>query len=153
MNSLSYEIYSTPVGDITLASNGTAITHLLFGGETKLPGKREADALTEQAYLQLLEYFSKKRTNFTIPLCPSGTDFQKRVWDALCTIPYGETCSYEQIAILANSPRACRAVGMANHNNPIAIIIPCHRVVGKDGSLTGYGGGMDLKQWLLDLEH
>ncbi len=101
---------------------------------------------------QLEEYFAGTRKVFDLPLCPEGTDFQKRVWKALLEIPYGETRTYQEIAQKAGSPRGFRAVGMANHNNPIMIVIPCHRVIGKDGSLTGYGGGLDMKERLLKLE-
>ncbi|PID75976.1 MAG: cysteine methyltransferase [Deltaproteobacteria bacterium] len=101
---------------------------------------------------QLEEYFNGKRKRFTLDLRLNGTEFQTRVWNALCQIPYGETASYSDIARKVNSPKASRAVGMANHRNPLPIIVPCHRVIGKDGSLTGFGGGLRIKQQLLDLE-
>lgn len=101
---------------------------------------------------QLSEYFAGKRKDFSVPLAPEGTDFQKKVWAELCRIPYGETRSYGQIAAAAGNPKACRAVGMANHNNPIMILIPCHRVIGSNGKLTGYAGGLWKKEWLLKLE-
>lgn len=101
---------------------------------------------------QLDLYFDGKLKQFDLPLKPVGTDFQKKVWRMLMTIPYGETRTYKEIAELAGNPQAFRAVGMANNNNPIAIIVPCHRVIGADGSLTGYAGGTDIKQWLLDHE-
>jgi methylated-DNA-[protein]-cysteine S-methyltransferase len=101
---------------------------------------------------QLDEYFSKKRKKFDIPIELDGTDFQKKVWEALQNIPYGETRSYGEIASVTGNSKASRAVGMANNRNPIAIIVPCHRVIGHDGSLTGYAGGLELKQALLDLE-
>lgn len=101
---------------------------------------------------QLDEYFAGKRKSFDLPLAPSGTEFQKKVWNALTQIPYGKTCSYKDIACAIGNPNACRAVGMANNKNPIAIIIPCHRVVGKNGDLTGYAGGLDIKKILLDIE-
>jgi methylated-DNA-[protein]-cysteine S-methyltransferase len=111
-------------------------------GELPLPAVRE----------QLAEYGGGGRRRFALPLAPRGTDFERRVWRALTEIPYGETRSYAEIAAVVGSPAACRAVGRANGRNPIAIVIPCHRVIGSDGSLTGYGGGLDLKRFLLDLE-
>jgi len=107
---------------------------------------------TNEARRQIHEYLAGERRTFDLKLDPQGTPFQKRVWQALLQIPYGETCSYEEIARVVGSPQAQRAVGMANHNNPIIITIPCHRVIGKNGSLTGYGAGLELKQYLLDLE-
>lgn len=101
---------------------------------------------------QLGEYFAGARRAFTLPLAPAGTEFERRVWRELGAIPYGETRSYAEIAQAIGRPAACRAVGRANGRNPIAIVIPCHRVIGSDGSLTGYGGGLDLKRFLLDLE-
>ena len=101
---------------------------------------------------QLLEYFEGKRKKFELPLSPDGTVFQKKVWNALLDIPYGEERSYQDIAVAVGSPKGCRAVGMANHNNPIIIVIPCHRVIGKSGKLVGYGGGLDMKERLLSLE-
>jgi methylated-DNA-[protein]-cysteine S-methyltransferase len=101
---------------------------------------------------QLAEYLAGERRRFTLPLAPRGTEFERRVWRALTDIPYGETRSYAEIAGIIGSPSACRAVGRANGRNPIAVVIPCHRVIGSDGSLTGYGGGLPLKRFLLDLE-
>lgn len=106
----------------------------------------------EEAEGQLKEYFEGKRTAFSLPLLPEGTAFQQKVWKALETIPYGETRSYKEIAELAGCPQGFRAVGMANNRNPISIVIPCHRVIGADGGLVGYGGGLHLKKQLLDLE-
>ena len=97
-------------------------------------------------------YFSKKRKSFDIPIKLEGTEFQKRVWDALIQIPYGKTCTYKDIAEKIGNPKACRAVGGANNKNPIMIIVPCHRVIGKNGDLVGYAGGIEVKQKLLDLE-
>ena len=108
--------------------------------------------LIKKAATQLAEYFAGTRAKFDLPLAPAGTEFQRSVWRALQTIPFGETCSYMDIATRIGNPKACRAVGMSNNRNPIAIIIPCHRVIGRDGSLVGYGGGLDIKQYLLDLE-
>ncbi len=141
----------SPIGALRLAEEDGALTELLFGeqGENR---QRDDSPVLLQAEVQLGEYFAGKRREFTVPLSPRGTEFQRRVWNALLTIPYGETRSYGEIAILAESPKAFRAVGSANHNNPISILIPCHRVIGKNGSLTGYGGGMEAKQFLLELE-
>ena len=101
---------------------------------------------------ELLEYFRGKRRAFDLPLDPRGTPFQRRVWEALAAVPYGETVTYGALARRAGSPKAVRAVGQANHRNPLPILLPCHRVVGADGSLTGYAGGLELKRFLLDLE-
>jgi methylated-DNA-[protein]-cysteine S-methyltransferase len=101
---------------------------------------------------QLAEYFAGERRAFALPLAPLGTDFERRVWQELAVIPYGETRSYAEVAAAIGRPAACRAVGRANGSNPIAVVIPCHRVIGSDGSLTGYGGGLPLKRFLLDLE-
>lgn len=112
----------------------------------------EGGPLVEQARAELTAYLEGRLQRFTVPLDPIGTDFQRRVWDAVAAIPYGETATYRQIAERIGQPRAVRAVGAANGANPLAIIIPCHRVVGSDGSLTGYGGGLAVKRALLDLE-
>lgn len=140
------------VGPLTLAGDNGALTHVLFGRED-IPGYVPGKApILDAARQQLSEYFSGSRREFDLPLAPTGTPFQLRVWEALRTIPYGETISYKQLAERSGSPRGYRAVGMANHNNPISIIVPCHRVVGAGGSLTGYGGGLDIKERLLRLE-
>lgn len=141
----------SPIGALRLAEEDGALTELLFGEQGENRQLDDSPVLL-QAEVQLGEYFAGKRREFTVPLSPRGTEFQRRVWNALLTIPYGETRSYGEIAILAESPKAFRAVGSANHNNPISILIPCHRVIGKNGSLTGYGGGMEAKQFLLELE-
>lgn len=106
----------------------------------------------QETIRQLEEYFEGKRQEFDLPLAPAGTPFQKKVWAALQTIPYGETRTYGQIACQIGNPKACRAVGMANHRNPLLIVVPCHRVVGADGTLTGYAAGLERKQMLLELE-
>jgi len=108
-----------------------------------------SDSAIDAAKIQLAEYFSGGRREFDIPMDMGGTAFQRKCWQALMEIPYGEVCSYSDIAMKVGSPRGVRAVGMANHVNPIPIIVPCHRVVGKDGSLTGYAGGLEMKQWLI----
>ena len=108
-----------------------------------------SDALLVGAAGQLTEYFAGDRTEFDLPLRPIGTDFQRRVWRALCDIPFGRTWSYGELAMHIGSPTASRAVGLANGRNPISIVIPCHRVIGANGSMTGYGGGIERKRWLL----
>ena len=129
-------------------------------GETLLrnvyPGaviKASANAILRQATDELQRYFAGERVTFTCPLDLHGTPFQLAVWQALCSIPYGETRSYADVARLIRRPTACRAVGAANGANPVAIIVPCHRVIGSNGTLTGYGGGLPTKAWLLQLEH
>jgi len=108
--------------------------------------------LADMAFAQISEYLLGQRTQFTFPIAPKGTPFQNRVWAALQTIPYGETRTYGQLAAVLGNPRAARAVGLANRQNPIAIAIPCHRVIGQNGSLTGYAGGLEMKAALLTLE-
>lgn len=145
-----YFKYDSPFGPITLSSDGTSLTGLDFGIK-EVPFGQEIEIFS-MAKRELDEYFSGQRKTFTIPLATSGTPFQKQVWDALLTIPYGETRSYEDMAVQIGNAKACRAIGMANNRNNIGIIIPCHRVIGKDGSLVGYGGGLDKKVALLELE-
>lgn len=138
----------TPLGKMFLQGDDRYITALRFGeAEEDCPSP-----VLRMAEMQLEEYFSGSRTEFDLPLNPEGTEFQKSVWKALCEIPYGETATYGEIAAKIGNPGACRAVGMANNRNPIAIIVPCHRVVGAGGSLTGYAGGLDKKDFLLKLE-
>ena len=119
-----------------------------------MPDDREStgDLVLEEATRQLRAYFDGKLAGFDLPLAPRGTPFQQRVWKALLDIPYGRTASYGEIAAVINEPGKARAVGAANGQNPIAIIIPCHRVIGSHGELVGYGGGLDTKRWLLELE-
>ena len=150
-----YFEYNSPVGIIRIIENGKAITSLKFVVNTPTPpsdAEEKETPLIKEVFQQLSEYFDGKRTVFDVPIDAQGTDFQKRVWKALCTIPYGETRTYKQIALLAECPKGARAAGMANNRNPISIIIPCHRVIGADGSLTGYAAGLPIKQKLLDLE-
>lgn len=144
--------WESPIGLLTLAEQGGSLTHLLFG-RTEMPGARqEKTPLLAEACHQLDQYFLGERRGFDLPLSPQGTAFQLKVWQALLTIPYGETRTYKDIAEIAGCPRGFRAVGMANHRNPISIIVPCHRVVGTGGGLTGYGGGLPAKRFLLELE-
>lgn len=115
-------------------------------------GEHVRTAIMDKAFLEIKEYLEGKRKTFDVPLAPKGTAFQQKVWNALRTIPYGETRSYSEIAEMIGNPKACRAVGMANNKNPIIIMIPCHRVVGKNGSLAGYACGLEKKEYLLNLE-
>ena len=145
--------YQTDLGEIGIAENGTAITHLYFPSE-EVPQdavQQETDLLKE-AGNQLRDYFSGKRKDFSLPLAPVGTEFMIRVWEALRQIPYGETRCYKNIAENIGSPKASRAVGMANNKNPLPIFIPCHRVIGVNGKLVGYRGGIAIKEHLLELE-
>jgi methylated-DNA-[protein]-cysteine S-methyltransferase len=147
-------IYASPIGKLTLASNGEAITQVEFEqNRYPLPvHPKGTDKVLEKARRELDAYFAGKLKEFTVPVAPEGTDFQKKAWAALQKIPYGATRSYGQQARAIGSPSASRAVGAANGRNPIPVIIPCHRVIGSNGSLTGFGGGMERKQFLLELE-
>lgn len=142
----------SPVGPLLLTSDGTALTRVLFAAEPDPSWSTDPCPVLERAATQLDEYFRGERTDFDLPLAPEGTTFQITVWQALRDIPYAETVSYGQLATRVGNPRASRAVGLANGRNPISIVVPCHRVIGADGSLTGYGGGLDRKRTLLDLE-
>ena len=143
----------SPVGLLGIAEENGQVTDLFFGYDKAPIGTLETETpVLLRAKKQLLESFDGARREFDVPLDPHGTPFQLSVWEALLTIPYGETRSYGQIAAQIGNPEASRAVGMANHSNPISIFIPCHRVIGQDGSLTGYGGGMENKKFLLELE-
>jgi methylated-DNA-[protein]-cysteine S-methyltransferase len=149
-----YATKTTQIGSLTIGVEDGKVTDLLFGSNPTDSRKSDAqaDPLLVAVFSQLNEYFEGKRRTFDLPLAPEGTPFQLSVWKALQTIPYGETRSYRDIAIQVGNPKAARAVGGANHHNPIAIIIPCHRVIAADGSLGGFGGGLPLKEFLLDLE-
>jgi len=151
-----YTFIDSPLGILLLAGSRHALKVIGFSRGDKArspdPSWQRDDAAFSLAKRQLDEYFAGVRRDFDVPLAPDGTDFQRAVWHALTGIPYGETCSYQDIAVRIDQPKALRAVGAANGANPIPIIIPCHRVIGADGSLTGFGGGLDSKRWLLDLE-
>lgn len=152
---MNVAMYDSPGGPLTLTSDGAALTGIFFEkGRHFTPPKAtdSADKVLDATRKQLDSYFAGKRMNFDVPLAPRGTAFQTRVWSALTKIAYGETKSYGAIANAIGSPKAVRAVGAANGRNPIPIIIPCHRVIGANGSLTGFGGGMAWKELLLDLE-
>ena len=145
--------YEFPLCKIGLAEDGAGISDLFFPSRGTPAGLTEEETpLLKAAAAQLAEYFAGQRRAFDLPLSLHGTPFQLRDWAALSTIPYGETRSYQQIAEQLGNPKACRAVGLANNRNPVSIIVPCHRVVGKNGKLVGYGGGLDVKTALLELE-
>lgn len=145
------QVVQTPFGLVTITADDDAITRVRFGDAPAALPLRKTE-ITALAAEQLTEYFNGLRRSFTVPLRPAGTPFQRRVWEELQKIPYGETTTYGQIAQKIGRPTAARAVGMANHKNPIAVIIPCHRVVGANGSLVGYAAGLPMKRRLLDLE-
>ena len=148
-----YSYYEFPIGTLGIGEDGVGISHIFLPGTADVSAAVQKETpLIAAAAAQLREYFSGARKVFDLPLSPDGTAFQRRVWEKLCEIPYGECRSYGDLAGSIGNPKACRAVGMANHRNPILIVIPCHRVLGKDGSLTGYAAGMKMKQALLDLE-
>jgi len=155
---LSYKTLPTPVGELTLVAQQDALTAILW--ENDKPSRVKLDEMEENpqhAVLlateqQLHEYFSGTRTHFDLPLAPRGTEFQQAVWKALRTIPYGETRSYRDIAEQIARPKAMRAVGAANGRNPLSIVVPCHRVIGASGQLTGFAGGLPAKETLLRLE-
>jgi methylated-DNA-[protein]-cysteine S-methyltransferase len=148
-----WTIFESPVDELLLTSNGTSLTRLLFAPFTVDPAWSEGPCdVLDEAITQLRDYFAGNRTEFDLPLEPAGTTFQLAVWHALREIPYAETINYGQLATRIGNRNASRAVGLANGRNPISIVVPCHRVIGANGSLTGYGGGLDRKRALLDLE-
>lgn len=147
------KIYNSPVGRLLVEVENGFLVRLDFADGIPAEGKNgNESALLAKVAMQLDEYFRGARKNFDLPLNPAGTEFQRKVWDALLAIPYGETRTYREIAEAAGCPRGFRAVGMANNKNPIAIIIPCHRVIGSNGKLVGYAGGLGRKEALLALE-
>ncbi len=146
-------MYDTSLGQVAIAEKDGKVTNLYFSGEHIPPEmQREETGTLKKAAEQLQEYLQGRRTVFDVPLAPEGTAFQKQVWEALVKIPYGATSSYGKLAGDIGRPGAARAVGLANNRNPIPVIIPCHRVIGADGSLVGYGGGLPMKEKLLALE-
>ena len=149
MDKISY-IYNTEIGKFQIIEESGVIIGVNFNTDTNI--REQESKLIRTTYLQIKEYLQEKRKEFDIPIKMYGTEFQKKVWKELQKIPHGETRSYKQIAENIGNSKACRAVGMANHNNPIAIIIPCHRVIGTNDKLVGYAGGIDIKQKLLNLE-
>ncbi len=146
--------YNTKIGKLYICSDDNCITNILFETD-KIPENLEEKEtkIIKQTINELNEYFNGERKNFTVPLNQNGTDFQKKVWKALQTIPYGKTCSYKDIAEIIGCPKGCRAVGLANGKNPIPIIIPCHRVIKNDLTIGGYSGGLNIKRKLLDIEN
>lgn len=144
--------FDTPLGPMALAEEAGALCRLYLPGSPTPRLMPHATPLLKEGQRQLLEYLSGRRQRFEVPLAPQGTPFQQKVWAALCEIPWGQTRSYADIARAVDCPRGFRAVGMANHRNPLPIFIPCHRVVGSGGALTGYAGGLELKRALLAIE-
>jgi methylated-DNA-[protein]-cysteine S-methyltransferase len=148
----------SPIGEltITITAKGGVLTGVHMHEQRHFPAipasVQRDDAALAPIVEQLQAYFAGDLTDFDLPMAAHGTEFQRRVWAALCDIPYGETISYGELARRVGNPKASRAVGLANGRNPIAIVIPCHRVIGADGSLTGYGGGLERKVWLLEHE-
>jgi len=149
---LIYTYVDTPIGSILIAGDETAIVEIHFAGAEPQPDWTRHPAALREAANQLRAYFAGERQTFDLPLAPRGTEFQQSVWSALQKIPYGETTTYSTIAERIGRPAAIRAVGAANGANPIPIVIPCHRVIGASGGLTGFGGGLPVKRWLLDHE-
>ena len=148
-----FHIYKFRLCTLGIAENDGAISNIFFENDKPPAGFMEAETpLIKKAVCQLEEYFDGKRKVFDLPLAFHGTAFKKKVWETLVSIPYGETRSYGEIAAMINNPKASRAVGRANNTNQIVIIVPCHRVIGHDGKLVGYAGGLELKQSLLALE-
>jgi methylated-DNA-[protein]-cysteine S-methyltransferase len=143
---------NTPVGWLRIAADRGGLTEIRFIAEPPMGVEQLTLPHLKDAYKQLSEYFRGERLTFTLPLNPRGTPFQRKVWDGLCTIPYGSTVSYKTLAGQVGCPDGARAIGMANNKNPLPIVVPCHRVVGSGGDLSGYGAGVDIKRRLLELE-
>ena len=156
VNPVSYSWFASPVGCLLLAGSRAGLRLVSFAAGKRARTVDPEWQLDNSAFPEVVDqlqcYFAGQRTNFDLPLQLEGTDFQKKVWTALREIPYGRTISYKKLAEIVGSPKGMRAVGAANGANPIPIIIPCHRVIGQDGSLTGFGGGLALKKLLLELE-
>jgi len=154
--STTHAVHNSPVGDLTLLATDNALCGVYLPEHRHRPAESmfgEFDpAGFDETRRQLDEYFTGTRRKFDLPIHPAGTPFQRTVWSALLTVPYGETRSYGELAGMISRPGAARAVGLANGKNPLSIIVPCHRVVGANGALVGYGGGVDCKRYLLELE-
>jgi methylated-DNA-[protein]-cysteine S-methyltransferase len=154
---MNYSYFESPIGPLLIAGDARAITQISFPKNGK-PVRPEADwtesasGLVGEAIRQLREYFAGRRTDFDLPLAPKGTEFQKSVWRRLQEIPYGESISYGELAKRVGNPKASRAVGAANGRNPLPIVVPCHRVIGANGKLVGFGGGLPTKKALLEIE-
>ena len=140
----------TPIGRLNIVANDEAVTAIEFDADPS--AQQVPNTITRLCCAQLSDYFAGNRTDFDVPLNANGTAFQHQVWQALIDNPYGETCSYSAIAHRIDNPKAVRAVGAANGRNPIPVIVPCHRVIGSSGQLTGYAGGLDIKVWLIEHE-
>jgi methylated-DNA-[protein]-cysteine S-methyltransferase len=155
----SYSIIKSPLDDLMLVVDDSALTGLYFVGSDHIPAPSNRWTLDaqhpvlEQAAKQLQEYFTGKRKSFSVPLRLAGTDFQRKVWREIALIPYGETINYSDLAQRAGAPQAVRAAGTATGRNPVSIIVPCHRVMGKNGDMCGFGGGLERKRYLLELEN
>ncbi|HWN69064.1 MAG TPA: methylated-DNA--[protein]-cysteine S-methyltransferase [Haliangium sp.] len=149
---MRYTILESPIGNLVLAGDDAGLRHILFSAGDIPSGWTLDPASLAAARQQIAEYFAGMRQVFDLPLAPAGTPFQQRVWRALVEIPYGRTASYGALAQRIGTPGAARAVGLANNRNPLPIVIPCHRVIGANGSLTGYAGGLHVKEHLLALE-
>ena len=154
---MNYTYLDTPIGPLLIAGDQEAVRHIEFpkNGKARRPEPEWAESArgpVGEAVRQLREYFGGRRTEFDLPMAPEGTQFQRTVWRHLRDIPYGETISYSELARRTGNPKASRAVGAANGANPIPIVIPCHRVIGANGKLTGFGGGLPIKEKLLALE-
>jgi methylated-DNA-[protein]-cysteine S-methyltransferase len=152
---IHYRTIDSPIGPLALAGRGRVLTNLRMLNQTHEPNRKDwvpDDRAFPDVVEQLEAYFARERTDFDLELGLEGSEFQRRVWQALLTIPYGETRSYGQVAEQIGATGSARAVGLANGRNPIAIVVPCHRVIGASGNLTGYGGGLDRKRSLLELE-
>ncbi len=147
-----FAIYETKFGYFKMGYSDGVITFFKKIFDEVVTDFGTKTELTDKAYNELLEYFDGKRKKFDIPYKLNGTEFQKKVWSALCDIPYGETRSYKDIAIAVGNEKASRAIGMANNKNPITVIVPCHRVIGASGNLIGYAGGLTMKEFLLKME-
>ncbi len=151
-----FDAFNTPIGKLTIAVDASGVRYVLFeNNKYDAPGRQDwqRDSGPAQATReQLLQYFAGERKSFDLPLSLGGTEFQKKTWAMLAQIPFGQTWSYSELANKIAVPKAVRAVGAANGRNPLPIILPCHRVIGRDGSLTGFGGGLATKKWLLDHE-
>ncbi len=147
-----FAIYETKLGHFKMGYENECLTFFKKISEAPICDFGIKNELTENAYKQLLEYLDGQRKEFNVPYKLHGTDFQKKVWAALCNIPYGETRSYKEVAKAIGNPRASRAVGMANNKNPLIVMVPCHRVIGASGKLVGYAGGIPMKEFLLEME-
>ncbi len=148
---LFIDYLATPLGSMQISADEHAVKSIYFVEEQRQRASKP-NTMTDLAVQQLNEYFNNKRQSFDLPVAPEGTAFQQEVWQALLTIEHGKTCSYSDIAGLINKPKAMRAVGAANGRNPLTIVVPCHRVIGRNGALTGYAFGLERKVWLLEHE-